>query len=150
MKPRFLILACLLSACATQSVETPAMKHISKQFRYLPSSQKSNIYQWYSLFNDPTLTHLIEQGIEHNFTIQVAQNRVLAAQSYTKAIKADLLPSVGVSGNLGHQDISIDNPLKNNAIFAKFSSTPFSINSFLICIIFFIASSGVLVIVLFL
>ncbi|MBO7082170.1 MAG: efflux transporter outer membrane subunit [Neisseriaceae bacterium] len=116
MKPRFLILACVLSACATQSVETPAMKHISKQFRYLPSSQKSNIYQWYSLFNDPTLTHLIEQGIEHNFTIQAAQNRVLAAQSYTKAIKADLLPTVGVSGNLGHQDISIDNPLKNNAI----------------------------------
>ncbi|MBQ9183350.1 MAG: TolC family protein [Neisseriaceae bacterium] len=114
MKKISLLLACMLTACATQTVNTAMSPTISDTFRYLPQGEKSNLIAWYQAWQDPVLSDLIQTGIEENFTVQAALLRVQAANEYAQTAKADLLPQAGVSGHLGYQNISIDNPLKDN------------------------------------
>ncbi|MBO7380907.1 MAG: TolC family protein, partial [Neisseriaceae bacterium] len=106
--------ALSLAACATQTVNTEMSPTISDTFRYLPQGEKSDLRQWYQAWQDPVLSDLIRTGVEENFTVQAALKRVEAANEYAQTAKADLLPKAGVSGNLGYQNISIDNPLKDN------------------------------------
>lgn len=114
MKKISLLLAYMLTACATQTVDMPMSPIISDEFRYLPQGKKGNVTEWYQAWQDPVLTDLIRTGIEKNFSIQAALQRVQAANEYAQTATADLLPQAGVSGNLGYQKASIDNPLKDN------------------------------------
>ena len=114
MKKISLLLALSISACATQTVNIQSSNTMSDTFRYLPQGEKSNLIAWYQAWQDPVLTDLIRTGVEENFTVQAALLRVQAANEYAQTAQADLLPKAGVSGNLGYQNVSIDNPLKDN------------------------------------
>jgi NodT family efflux transporter outer membrane factor (OMF) lipoprotein len=51
---------------------------------------------WWTQFNDPALTQLIETAIAHNYDISIAAARVDQARSTVRLARSQLLPSVGV------------------------------------------------------
>ncbi|MFV0592357.1 MAG: efflux transporter outer membrane subunit [Draconibacterium sp.] len=55
---------------------------------------------WQNLFNDPLLDSLISEGLNNNFDLQAAIQRVSAAEAYFKQSRAALIPSF--SGQAGH------------------------------------------------
>lgn len=134
MKKISLLLALSLAACATQTVNTEMSPTISDTFRYLPQGEKSDLRQWYQAWQDPVLSDLIRTGVEENFTVQAALKRVEVANEYAQTAKADLLPKAGVSGNLGYQNVSIDNPLKDNPFLSPFMPETMKIDDGLIAL----------------
>lgn len=129
----FVLIAIFLSSCKTQN-QVATINHdlIADEFRYMPQGKKSDIHQWYIAWQDSVLSDLIQIGIEKNFSIQAALKRIEAANEYAKTARANLLPSVGVSGNFGYQDISIDNPLRNNSIISTLTPSKLSMNDGLV------------------
>ena len=134
MKKISLLLAFMLTACATQTVNTEMSPVVSDSFRYLPQGEKSDLRYWYQAWQDPVLTDLIQKGVQDNFTVQAALKRVEAANEYAQTAKADLLPKAGVSGNLGYQNISADNPLKDNPFLSPFMPEKMKIDDGLIAL----------------
>ncbi|MBP5789133.1 MAG: TolC family protein, partial [Neisseriaceae bacterium] len=134
MKKISLLLAFMLTACATQTVNTEMSPTISDEFRYLPQGEKSDLRDWYQAWQDPVLSDLIQKGVQDNFTVQAALKRVEAANEYAQTAKADLLPKAGVSGNLGYQNISADNPLKDNPFLSPFMPEKMKIDDGLIAL----------------
>ena len=134
MKKISLLLAFMLTACATQTVNTEMSPTISDTFRYLPQGEKSDLRDWYQAWQDPVLSDLIQKGVQDNFTVQAALKRVEAANEYAQTAKADLLPKAGVSGNLGYQNISADNPLKDNRFLSPFVPEKMKIDDGLIAL----------------
>ena len=120
MKKISLLLAFMLTACATQTVNTEMSPTISDEFHYLPQGEKSDLRYWYQAWQDPVLSDLIQKGVKQNFSVQAALKRIQAANEYAQTAKADLLPKAGVSGNLGYQNASIDNPLNDNPFLSPF------------------------------
>ena len=54
---------------------------------------------WQNLFNDPLLDSLIAEGLQNNFDLQAAVQRVIAAESSFKKSKAALAPSLSAEIN---------------------------------------------------
>jgi NodT family efflux transporter outer membrane factor (OMF) lipoprotein len=52
--------------------------------------------QWWTQFDDPVLSELIGQALEHNYDIAIAAARVDQARAGVTAARSQLLPSVGV------------------------------------------------------
>jgi multidrug efflux system outer membrane protein len=104
---RALLLASLLAAgCTTlgpdyerPETETP------EAFRGLegaPAPTEGQLtlgdLEWSAVFRDPVLRDLIEQGLESNYDVQIAAERVLAARSRLTIVRADMYPDVALSG----------------------------------------------------
>lgn len=53
--------------------------------------------QWWTLFDDPTLTALIEKGLDHNYDLAMALRRIEVARLTMKSAQAGYYPQVGVS-----------------------------------------------------
>lgn len=76
------------------------------------SSQRVNeadLVQWWSQFQDATLTNLVEQALMANNDIAAAQGRLRSARAAFEAANGARLPTVGVAGQASHQR-SIDGP----------------------------------------
>jgi len=72
----------------------------------VPSTQASNLStaaantaQWWTTFNDPELTKLIEQGVTGNLDIRQAESRLRQARANRGVARADLWPSLDASGS---------------------------------------------------
>ncbi len=53
--------------------------------------------KWFDLFQDPQLQQLIRMGLETNYDVRIAAQRVLAAQAYVTVEKAPLYPSLDIT-----------------------------------------------------
>ena len=65
--------------------------------------------KWFSLFNDPVLTALIQKGIENNYDLKIALTRLDQAKAVLGITKANLLPSLGYSATVNRPE-SFSNP----------------------------------------
>ncbi|MBU3680831.1 MAG: efflux transporter outer membrane subunit [Flavobacterium sp.] len=65
--------------------------------------------KWFSLFNDPALTALIQKGIENNYDLKIALTRLDQAKAVLGITKANLLPSLGYSATVNRPE-SFSNP----------------------------------------
>ena len=57
-----------------------------------------NPVQWWSAFNDPTLTDLLQRAARQNLTLQSAAVRIFQARSQLGVTDATLLPTVSLTG----------------------------------------------------
>lgn len=71
---------------------------------------------WKELFSDPILIGHIEEGLENNIDIRVALQQIVAANAYYQQGKASYFPTLGVSGQVAHQELS-----KNSQMGALYS-----------------------------
>ncbi|MGH9349802.1 MAG: efflux transporter outer membrane subunit [Vicinamibacterales bacterium] len=53
--------------------------------------------QWFDLFQDPTLTELVKAGLQQNFDLRIAAERVLQARALFRIQQSEQFPTVGAS-----------------------------------------------------
>ncbi|MDO7171994.1 efflux transporter outer membrane subunit [Mariniflexile sp. AS56] len=61
---------------------------------------------WKTLFNDALLNQYIEEGLQNNMDVRIAMQQMAAAEAYAKQGKAGYFPTLSISGNLTHQELS--------------------------------------------
>src|SRR5688572_31411191 len=109
----------VLAACQTTSTAPPLVE--------LPAptlSQPPHLERWWTQFDDPALTQLVDEAYANNLDLRLAMTRVELARSNVLLARSDLYPSVnlevGVSRNrvteVGSQPLASSgiDPLSSN------------------------------------
>lgn len=93
-------LACFLFSC-NSSTHFQRDTINTKGIFGLTETDSTNLADtpWQELFADPYLTLLIEEGLNNNADIQIAIQKVMAAEAYFSQSKASLLPAINAFGN---------------------------------------------------
>jgi multidrug efflux system outer membrane protein len=111
-----LAVAALLSACGTvgkdfvapQGVATPAYRHAAAA----PQEQAARLpAQWWTVFNDATLTQLEERALRDNPNVRAAAQRLVQARAQLGVTRASELPTVGVSAGVSNSRTSAESPM---------------------------------------
>jgi multidrug efflux system outer membrane protein len=109
-------LTALLSACTTvgkdfvapQGVDTPAYRHAAAA----PQDQAARLpAQWWTVFNDATLTQLEERALRDNPNVRAAAQRLVQARAQLGVTRASELPTVGVSAGVSNSRTSAESPM---------------------------------------
>lgn len=61
---------------------------------------------WWELFKDPTLITLIEKGLDNNFDLMIAANRIDQAKAQLGFVNSDRFPSISANGSTKKTRIS--------------------------------------------
>lgn len=61
---------------------------------------------WRELFTDASLVTYIEEGLQNNLDIRVAMQQIATADAYYRQGKAGNLPTLGLKGQVTHQELS--------------------------------------------
>jgi NodT family efflux transporter outer membrane factor (OMF) lipoprotein len=67
-----------------------------------PTTQPVVNTRWWTTFDDPELTSLIERAARANLDLRLATSRVRQARAERRFVQADLYPQVNVGGNYSH------------------------------------------------
>ena len=106
----------LLAACQSTTVQTESRITLPAAFSQAQAAGEiQNLARWWQNWRDPVLSALIEQGLANGYDIQIAQSRLAEARAQANLARADLGPTVGVSGKATHSRSSMDNPLPERA-----------------------------------
>jgi len=116
-----LAVAALLSACGTvgkdfvapQGVETPGVA--TPAYRHAaaaPQDQAARLpAQWWTVFNDATLSQLEERAVRDNPNVRAAAERLVQARAQLGVTRASELPTVGVSAGVSNSRTSAESPM---------------------------------------
>jgi multidrug efflux system outer membrane protein len=77
---------------------------ITKKWNNSQASEHANAEEapaeaWWKKFNDPTLTHLIKEAVEHNHDVRVAFANIEQARAARTVAASPLFPTLGVSAS---------------------------------------------------
>ena len=61
---------------------------------------EQNLAQWWTVFNDPQLTSLVERGMQANLDLRMAESRIRQARASMGIAGADLGPTVNTAASL--------------------------------------------------
>ncbi|GIL03779.1 MAG: RND transporter [Betaproteobacteria bacterium] len=89
-----LAVASLLAACATTETAKPALD--------LPAATgqaPAGLDRWWTLFNDPQLTALIEEALANNLDLRAAVARIDEARANLRLARSALFPSLDVTAS---------------------------------------------------
>jgi multidrug efflux system outer membrane protein len=101
-----------ITAC-TSGLQTPDEVVSAAQAEVIPArwqhasptaADEMALVDWWSQFNDATLTQLIEQALASNNTVAAAKGRLRSARAALDAAQGARLPSVNASGSASRQD----------------------------------------------
>jgi outer membrane protein, multidrug efflux system len=100
--------AVLLAACANTSVTNPSLSTpLDERFTQNAAQaepQPLDIITFWRAFNDPVLTTLVEQALQGNVDVKLAQARLQEAEANAGEARAGRLPSLGVSSSVARVD----------------------------------------------
>jgi len=111
-----LAVAALVSACGTlgpdfaapKSVDTPAYRHAAAE----PQDQAARLpAEWWTVFGDTTLTQLEQRALRDNPNVRAAAQRLVQAQAQLGVVRANQLPTVGVSAGVSNSRTSAETPM---------------------------------------
>ncbi len=113
--PRFFALGLagtLLAACAADVATSPPELELGERFVNTPSpGPEANLPQdWWTQFDDPELTRLVEKALAENLTIEIAAARLEQAAFSLVGAKAQLGPQVSGDAQAAVQRLSLENP----------------------------------------
>jgi len=126
--------AVLLSACGTvgkdfvapQSVDTPAYRHAAAA----PQDQAARLpAQWWTVFNDASLSQLEERALRDNPTVRAAAQRLVQARAQLGVTRAGELPTVGVSAGVSNSRTSAESPMGATFGHQSIKGTEYSIGA---------------------
>ncbi|MGC7589121.1 efflux transporter outer membrane subunit [Bisgaard Taxon 46] len=104
-----LILTALLCGCQNTTVLVKSQVELPTQYEQAQYAQgKTAIQQWWNSWQDPQLSHLIQQGLEHNKDIAIAKSKLEEAKAITKMARGILFPTIGASGNASKAHIDVE------------------------------------------
>lgn len=101
------LLSQILVACSSIDVSLHSSVQLPPRFEQEINTANSHLQQWWTFWQDPQLTQLIEQALSHNLDIAKAQARLAQAQAISHLAQADKGPSVGLQGTLGRLDTQL-------------------------------------------
>ncbi|MCX5904364.1 MAG: efflux transporter outer membrane subunit [Proteobacteria bacterium] len=64
------------------------------------TARQAELIRWWTTFNDPTLTSLVERAVVSNLDLQQAQTRILQARANRGIVAADLWPTIDSSATV--------------------------------------------------
>jgi NodT family efflux transporter outer membrane factor (OMF) lipoprotein len=64
------------------------------------ASRQAELINWWTSFNDSTLTSLVDPAVKSNLNLQQAQARILQARAARGIVAADLWPTINVSAGV--------------------------------------------------
>ena len=111
-----LAVAALLSACGTvgkdfvapQGVDSPGYRHAVAE----PQNQAARLpAQWWTVFDDATLSQLEQRALHDNPTVRAAAQRLVQARAQLGVTRAGELPTVGVSAGVSNSRTSAESPM---------------------------------------
>ncbi|MBU2618750.1 MAG: efflux transporter outer membrane subunit [Proteobacteria bacterium] len=94
-----LCLPLLASCMVGPDFQRPEAKVSSQWLGQAPTAEQ-NLAQWWTIFNDPQLTSLIERGMQANLDLRMAQSRIRQARASMGIAGADLGPTVNTNASL--------------------------------------------------
>ena len=110
----------LLSACGTvgpnfvapKPVDTPAYRHAAEAAASGQAAQAGDTArlpaEWWTVFQDPTLTQLEQRALHDNPNVRAAALRLVQAQAQLGVTRASQLPSVSVSAGISNARTSAE------------------------------------------
>jgi len=98
--------AVLLSACAaTPLTEATLSNPMDERFTQNAGQREpGDIVNFWRAFNDATLTTLVEQALQGNVDVKLAQARLKEAEASAGEARAGRLPSIGLSSSVARVD----------------------------------------------
>jgi multidrug efflux system outer membrane protein len=100
--------AALLTACANSPATNPTLSTpLDERFTQNAAQaepQPLDIITFWRAFNDPVLTNLVEQALQGNVDVKLAQARLREAEANAGEARAGRLPSVGLSTSVARVD----------------------------------------------
>ena len=126
--------AVLLSACGTvgkdfvapQGVATPAYRHAAGASRDQAARLPA---QWWTVFNDASLSQLEERALRDNPTVRAAAQRLVQARAQLGVTRAGELPTVGVSAGVSNSRTSAESPMGATFGHQSIKGTEYSIGA---------------------
>src|SRR6476646_2311169 len=92
--------ALAIAGCTTTPTAPPAVE--------LPPATLTDVHleRWWTNFNEPPLTALIDEALANNLDLQVAMARIDAARAQVTFARGSLYPTVDVGVNAGRARVS--------------------------------------------
>ena len=87
-------LVALLAGCATTTPSAPPAVDLPA-----PTTTELHLERWWTNFNDPALTSLVDEALQHNLDLQAAMARIETARAQVKLAQSDLYPSLSLGAN---------------------------------------------------
>jgi len=113
-----LLCASVLAGCAVgpdyRRPDMPLPNHYIGQVADIDRSRvpsDTELATWWQGFDDPLLTHFVQQALEQNLDLAQASARVLQARAGLGAANAALLPSGAINGSAARAQQSVETPL---------------------------------------
>jgi NodT family efflux transporter outer membrane factor (OMF) lipoprotein len=104
-------LSILLAACTTVRVDLPSQPAVPDHFQSVPevgasnagtaASSPSSTAQWWHTLPDPTLSALIDRGLQANTDIRMAIARVRESRAVVSQAESALYPTLAAYGAIG-------------------------------------------------
>jgi len=93
-------IAAAIAGCTTTPTAPPVVE--------LPQATLSDVHleRWWTTFNEPPLTALIDEALANNLDLQVAMARIDAARSQVTLARTNLYPTVNVGVDAGRARVS--------------------------------------------
>ena len=101
LKPLCIALAVVLTGCAITEPKTRVQIEMPQQFTEATVPAAAGVTSqlttdWWTSFNSPQLTSLIEQALAGSADVRIAAERITQAELALRVANASLLPSIGV------------------------------------------------------
>lgn len=109
LRPLAVLMPLLLGACSTAPEAERFAAHPATSAEFINATAESGDAlpaHWWQLYQDDTLNSLVEQALNANKDLQVAQANLRKAQGVLRASEADRLPSTDLSGGATYGDAS--------------------------------------------
>ncbi|WP_115717813.1 efflux transporter outer membrane subunit [Gallaecimonas mangrovi] len=134
VKPALSLLALLLSGCAlapsdSKDVTLPkaatAPQTLTADYPKAPKglSPAPVPAQWWSLFNDPTLTALESRALKRNLSLKTAAAKVAQSQAQLGLTRSDKMPHLGAYAGYSRSALSGNDPLERIGASSKAHDT---------------------------
>ncbi len=107
---KFLI--ALLGLVVSGCISLPVLRHAQPDLpsswptATAPSERVPGLVRWWTLYDDPVLTALIDEALAHNGDLLVAAARIEEARSALNLSDADLQPYAQIGANVGRNSIT--------------------------------------------
>ena len=87
-------LGALITGCATTTPTAPPAVDLPA-----PTTTELHLERWWTNFNDPALTLLVDEALLQNLDLQAAIARIETARAQVKLAQSDLYPSPSLGAN---------------------------------------------------
>lgn len=109
-------LALLLAGCAVGPEYQQPTTSVAESYLHSTNNNSEKVNQWWTQFNDPTLTTLVNDVQQQNIPIKLAAQRIKMANSYQSIVESFKVPTINVGAGYYNYQLSENSSLMGPAL----------------------------------